>query len=583
MGPKMSQEASVMRRLVYVVAACCTALEAYAAQTDPGARMLAYSAQPTAYFNQRAAEVAKIYDGFFFTIGSWDGGIATHLGLGPDLSPASDWKDKVRENLVHLREAGVTENLLGVHFGETEAWPSPQTLLSETFTEKFTRHFAALGREAKELGFRGVSIDVEYPYPRYRLDHEIYTYDGYTAEDLLAAASRQGRAVMSALLDEFPDAVVFVLPGALWVSPIARLFQLAMLQVMAERDAPGGFHLGSERSYCLLDPVSQVAIPREGDLAVAALVHDRRVLDYWERRCTVAPGVWPLHMVETEGPGYPVRPWSEELAELRLQMAILRAVTKRYVWSYSGQPVWYRHTQEIEQQFGLTKQTFDGADEAIAGWHAVLTDSGPIGDPRIARLIRCVRAFDRGALDAAALCGRFGTPGEWLMLGPLSNPFVEPAFAAPSAIHWPIRRDLPVLGRDGVVRWFAFKNYEPLGSVRLRAVLDSYKTDNASMHLVSFVRAKKAVNGFLWVGWDDGVAVWLNDTPVIDRLAYPERGHGILFRDRYNFEEKVPIFIPKGTSRLTVTSINAKGNWGVNLRLADEDGYPLKGVSFARE
>ena len=121
-------------------------------------------------------------------------------------------------------------------------------------------YFGRLGESARDLGFRGVSIDTEYCYRRYCLDHEIYTYDGYSAADLLAGARTQGRAIMSALLDAFPDAVVFELPGYLWSRSIGRALTLGMLEVMAERDAPGGFHLGTERAYCLLDPVSQVAI-----------------------------------------------------------------------------------------------------------------------------------------------------------------------------------------------------------------------------------------------------------------------------------------------------------------------------------
>jgi hypothetical protein len=262
-------------------------LPAHAGKAEHLPKMIAYSAQPNPYFNERASEVAKIYDGFFFVVGSWDEDVAARLGLLSDARLTSDWKEQIRENLRNLRRAGATENLLGVHFSESAPWPSPETLLSKDYAEKFRRHFAAIGRAARELGFRGVSIDVEYPYQRYSLDHEIYTYKGYTSDDLLAAASEQGEIAMSALLDEFPDAVVFVLPGDLWGRPIGRTFVLSMLKAMADRDAAGGFHLGYERAYCLLDPVSQVAIPRVGDCAATVL------LDAKTLRCadaTLQPG-----------------------------------------------------------------------------------------------------------------------------------------------------------------------------------------------------------------------------------------------------------------------------------------------------
>lgn len=563
--------------LIWLIVLAVAATPAWAA---PLPKTIAYYAGPTAYFDEHAEDVAQLYDGFFFGIGSWDEGVSTNLGLSPESPATNDFQDAVRRNLSHLRKAGVTENLLAVSFSDSAPWPSPETLLSADYTAKMVRHFGRLGERARDLGFRGVSIDVEYPYPRYSLEHPIYTYDGYTAEDLLSAARRQGRAIMSALLDAFPEAVIFQLPGYLWGRPIERAFTFGMLDVMAERDAPGGFHLGTERAYCLLDPVSQVAIPREGDLVAHALLSGQ-TLDYWKRRCTVAPGVWPLHMVETGGKDYPVRPWDEELAELRQQLQILRTLAKRYVWSFSGQPVWYPYSPDLRKKYALPGQEFNGAAEAIAGWHEILREKKQTEDPEILELVRVVRKFDRGKLSPADLCGRLGTPGDWLILGPLDNPFVRPAFAAQTLLAAPIQFDAPVHGRDGLARWYPFHNYEPLGSVRLREAVDWRGTDDNSTLLASVVSAKRDVHGYLWINWDDGASVHLNGQIVFNHPEYPERGHGVLFKDRYNFETRVPIVLPQGENLLVVASINAKGSWGVNLRLADENGFPLDGVSFS--
>ncbi|MEW6201342.1 MAG: hypothetical protein AB1546_05160 [bacterium] len=558
-------------------------------------KMIAYSATPNPYFNDKAQEVAKIYDGFFFVIGSWDGGVIANLGLGDGTPTTTDWKEKVRENLIHLRSAGVTENLLGVYFGSDDEWPSPKTLLSEEYKSKIARHFAAIGREAKELGFRGVSIDVEYPFPRFELDHEIYTYNGYTQDDLLKAAKDQGRTTMAALLDEFPDVVVFVLPGYIWARPIARNFMSGMLEVTAERDAPGGFHLASERAYSLLDPVSQVALSREGDLSVLALVNDPKILDYWKRRCTVAPGVWPLHMVETGGRDYPVRPWAQELEEIKQQMGILRVLAKRYMWSFSGQPLWYKYTPELEEKYGLKRQKIDATgmaqvlmrqkkgslDVAIEGWHAILQDKSTTNDPKILKLIVAVQSFDKGELDAVGLCNKLGTPCEWLVLGLLGNPFIQPEFAAPDAIHGQLRLNDPVRGRDGDVRWFRFRNHEPLGAVRLIAAFDWGRTDKSSAHIISSINSPAETDAYLLIAWDDGVAVWLNDKLIFDHLKYPEYGHGAFFRDRYDFEEKIPIKIPEGESRLAITCVNLVGSWALAVRIVDKDGFPIEGLTFS--
>lgn len=542
-------------------------------------KMIAYGATPSPYFNEHAGDVAEIYDGIFFTIGSWDEGVAANLGFSDGLAPSTPFMEQVRDNLAHLRDAGVTENLLGVSFGESAPWPSAETLLSAEYTQKMAAHFGRLGQCARALGFCGVSIDVEYPYKRYSLEHPDYDYQGYTADDLLAGARTQGRAIMGALLDGFPDAVVFELPGYLWSRPIERAFTLGMLDVMADRDAPGGFHLGTERSYCLLDPVAQFAIAREGDLA-AHVVLDARLLDYWKRRCTIAPGVWPLHRVETGGKDYPIRPWPEELAELRQQMEILRTVSKRYTWSYSGAPVWIPVSPELSIEYGLPLAGFQGAEEAILGWHAILRDKKRTEDPGLLRLAGYVEQFDSGALSPAEFCGALGTPGDWLLLGPLGNPFVYPAFAAQDLPRGPIDFDAPVHGRDGLVRWYPFHNYEPLGAVRLREAMDWRGINEQSTLLSTLVVAEQESDAYLWFNWDDGAVVYLNQEVVLDRAVYPPKGHGLLYQDRYLFEEHIPISLKQGENLLTIVSINAKGSWGVNARIGDVNGFPLEGISF---
>jgi len=72
----------------------------------------------------------------------------------------------------------------------------------------------------------------------------------------------------------------------------------------------------------------------------------------------MAPGVWPTHMVETPDRAYAEQPWKKEVEELRRQVAVLRSTAKRYIWSYSGAPMWYAYPPEIEQKYELTKPKF---------------------------------------------------------------------------------------------------------------------------------------------------------------------------------------------------------------------------------
>ena len=291
-------------------------------------QMICYSVQPNGYLTDHAQDIAKIYDGFFFSIGSWESGPVQVLGVSGQSAQNPKWYPLAKKNLAALNKAGVTENFLTVYFGGDEQWPSASTLLSEEFSRKMIAHYAAIGQAARDLGFRGVCIDVEYPYPRYMINHPIYDYQGYTVDDLAAAAKKQGRACIQALLEQFPQAVIISLPGELRTRFIDRYFQYGMLDYMAEVDAPGGFHLGTEYTYSLNDPVSTLITARYEDPGIPLIAGDK-VQAYWKARCTIAPGVWPLHMVETGGANYPVRPWPEEIAELKQQLSLLLTVSKR--------------------------------------------------------------------------------------------------------------------------------------------------------------------------------------------------------------------------------------------------------------
>lgn len=547
-----------------------------------GPAMICYSVQPNAYLNEKAAEIKKIYDGFFFTIGSWENTARRFAGTGGAAPEDKGWLEAARVNLANLRQAGVTENFLTVHFADSGEWPSAPTLLSGAYTGTMAGEFGAVGRVAKELGFRGVCVDVEYPYPRYAVSHQTYTYDNYTVGDLLAAGARQGQAVAAAMLDAFPEAVVVLLPGGLRGRPIEREFMLGMLRVMAERDAPGGFHLGTEYTYCLHDPVTALATTRFEDPAVPLLA-ESRVADYWKRRSTMAPGVWPLHAVETGGQDYPQQPWKQEIEELRRQMAILRSASKRYVWSFAAHPAWYHYSPDLEAKYGLQKPDLKQPDIDLRDWHRILSDKPTLGASPLAPLLDKVRQFDQERILAEELCDAFGTPGRWQVLGMLGNPHTQPQFAGAEALLAPLNPAAPYHGRDGAVRWFAWDNLDPRGVTSCVQIFDYRNTDNASAHFVTFVHCPSERGSVLHTGWDDGILVKLDDRVLFDARSYPGRGKGLLYRDKYQFEKRVPFTLPKGKSRLAVTSINSHGNWLFSLRITDENDFPFQDVRFRLE
>jgi len=545
-------------------------------------KMICYSVQPNGYLSDHAKDIANIYDGFFFSIGSWETGPVQLLGVNGRPALNAKWYPLAKKNMAALNKAGVTENFLTVYFGGEEPWPSPATLLSDEFSRKMIAHYAAIGQAARDLGCRGVCIDVEYPYPRYMVDHPIYNYQGYTIDDLEAAAKKQGRACIQALLGQFPEAVIITLPGQLRSRFIDRNFQYGMLDFMAEVDAPGGFHLGTEYTYSLNDPVSSLITPRFEDAGISGFMSEK-MQKYWKARCTIAPGVWPLHMVETGGKDYPVRPWKEEVAELKEQMSILRSVSKRYIWSFTSAPVWYLPSPTLEKKYGLTRQTFFQPDIDLAEWHNILKDKVSQPPAALAPLRARIMQYDAGTLSAEELCDAFGVAGRWWVLGPLANPHQKPQYAAAQAVLQPIDPQELFHGRDHVVRWFDYALLDPRGIINCARTFDWRNTDSSSAHFVTFVHSPKQQPAVLQVGWDDGILLRFNDRMVFDRATYPVRGRGQQYRDRYAFEEQVPVTLQQGKNKLAVTSINSHGSWIFALRLTDEQGIPLPGVSFRLE
>jgi hypothetical protein len=227
---------------------------------DP--KTICFSTAPNAYLTDHAAEIKKSYDGFFFNGGSWEDAAKRFVGADGSKPEAQAWMDEARRNLAALRRVGVAENFLTILYPGEGEWPTPERLLSSDYTKHKAEQYAAIGLTARRLGFRGVCIDIEYPYPRYDLNNPIYRYENYTVEQLTKAARAQGRAVMRALLDAFPEAVVILLPGGLRDRVIPTEYQLGMLETIAERDAPGGFHLGTEFSYYVRDDVTSLATTR---------------------------------------------------------------------------------------------------------------------------------------------------------------------------------------------------------------------------------------------------------------------------------------------------------------------------------
>jgi hypothetical protein len=169
------------------------------------------------------------------------------------------------------------------------------------------------------------------------------------------------------------------------------------------------------------------------------------------------------------------------------------------------------------------------------------------------------------------------------VLGPLSNPHSGPKRTAEEALDNPIEARRICCGRDGAVRWFTWFSHDPRGVVNTRSVFGFLAADNMSMHMVAWLHSDEEREVVLNVGHNDGVVVRVGDSVVLDKPdlpAVPNRG---FHRDRYQFEESVPVTVSEGATRIAATIIAGKDSWRFCFRVTDNDGYPVQGVRYTIE
>lgn len=115
------------------------------------------------------------------------------------------------------------------------------------------------------------------------------------------------------------------------------------------------------------------------------------------------------------------------------------------------------------------------------------------------------------------------------------------------------------------------------------SVFDYRNTDNASAHFVCFVHNPRERPAVLHTGWDDGILIKFGDQVLFDGRHYPEKGKGLLYRDKYQFEKHIPFTLPRGRSQLSVSSLNSHGNWLFSLRITEENSTPFPDLKFRLE
>lgn len=477
------------------------------------------------------------------------------------------------------REVGITQNSVKVAFYK---------LLPDWFDDGGWRTLCENFRQcaifARDAGFAGVAIDIEYIAQMYVLDYEAYQAPDYPRGRLRAQARRRGRELMEAMIGEFPEMVNWHLPEGIYhYGPLAADLFVGMVDALAERDAPGGIHVCTEATYTRTDPVWVVRFCHWLDGALADAC-DGKAREYWRRRGTICPGLWPLgYYRDILGPdgkriGYSGRretfgdrvvgsyaDKSENYPpeDFRRQYAAARMVARHSLWVYCHGSVLWQLTEEEKARYGGSASDVLPVAKNLDEYLAVMRGKPIFDSPAFAKVTAAVRE----GREIDMLAGT-GTPRQWWHIGPFPNPEgkgLDTVYPPEQTIDL----DASYESLSGPLRW-QLHALRGDGFVNLRHLVA--RKDYVLAYSVTWVESPSPQKAFIRFGSDDSGKIWVNGKLV----------HSIdVVRGATEDEDIVPVELPAGRIPILVKCGNYRGTWGFYLRITDSAGDEISNLHWA--
>ena len=486
-----------------------------------------------------------------------------------------------------LASVGVTENFIVIPFSkQLPAWSDDDAW------HGVVENFRQAARFARMAGFRGLALDDEYIE-----DSLGFSFDGNGAlnHDMLRRdARRRGRQIQEAVLDEYPDMVTLHLPESYSImGELAQELFLGYMDVLAERNAPGGMHVLPEWTYFQTNPF-WVALYGYGldRIFIDDFSNTNDTLgDYWKRRCSIALGQAPLgylRFIRDEsgkrlGYGGRKEVFGDRILQagedksgnysadaFRVTNAAARMVSSRYTWIFAGGPVWWQMSEEEHEKYGGTEIATLPLTDNFDEYTGVLTAPSRINDTIYAAMQDAVE----NRTETNVLAG-LGMPPCWWAVGPFPNPNGRGWNAIHVSETWKNLKmevnGVAYHGINGPAQWDRYTT-PSTGYVDLSRMISG--GTEVLAYAVTWIESDAERDVVVRFGSDDTGKVWFNGKLVhesnTERIAVPD-------------EDTIYLTLPEGKSQFLLKIGNYRGGYGFYFRITDEAGAEIPGLKWVTE
>jgi hypothetical protein len=495
-----------------------------------------------------------------------------------------DTPDEMNQSLLRVKKCNETCKNFGIedNFIKIAFYDNIPFWLDDSAWHKFNQNFKAAARFAKMSRCKGIALDIEYINEQYELDWEGYTYKGYTEKDLQKAAIRRGSDLLKTILSEYPEIVFLTLPeGITFYGPLAKDFFVGMVQGMAEKNAPGGLHLLTEKSYDMTSTLGLIHYVYELETTILSVL-DHSCRNYWKEKCSIALGGWPLgfyRKISNENGQFLGYSGREEIfgnkivgsyadksnrfsvEEFRQQYAGLLLGSKLYCWIYGHGATWWQFTENETKRFGKISNSDLPVDKNLDKFKQVVQEKwmSTKQNQKFSLLIRkneteklvesmgFLSSFKVNEPYGCKDCNNFETVFPPEMKIDLSHNNFEDQ----------VEQQWKTIRCDSLTAYLDLRNY-------------LNPSDWVCAYVFCKVISPEIQEVQIRLGTNDTATLWFNENKIlsknIERAAAPD-------------SDILPVLLKKGENTLLVKVCNTELNWGLYIRITDINGEPVKNIT----